>query len=435
MKLSNYAWIVRHENTYILYKCHHETLVAIEEPLKELLEKGDWEVLEEMHPTFFAYLVERGFLLEDHVDESREVIAEWEREDADRSVYSIIINPTMDCNMRCWYCYEKHEKGSVMSDEMVETVLRFIGKKVQSPELKQLNLNFFGGEPLLYYKKVIRPILERTASLCHSENKNLYLHITTNGYLLNERVLSSIKSYTSNVVFQIAIDGNEEVHNETKYLGGKGDKTYAHIMENAKSILSQGLYLTLRCNCTLKNIHSFADVAKELSVLSEDEKRYLTIDFQQVWQDYTNDIPEFHEGCAEVRKIFQKNDIYVKVDRSIDPRRCYADKDTGVVINYNGHIYSCTAREFNIERSEGTLSSSAELLWNEKKELRRTLRYGNKTCQACSIYPLCHGRCTQMKLDTGNNTGCICQYSENKKRELIKSRIGFLINNINKLKL
>ena len=171
---------------------------------------------EEMHPTFFAYLVERGFLLEDHVDESREVIAEWEREDANRSVYNIIINPTMDCNMRCWYCYEKHEKGSVMSDEMVETVLRFIEKKVQSPELKQLNLSFFGGEPLLYYTRKVLPLLKKISSLCNERQVKLQLSFTTNGYLLTQKLLESLKELEAvvSVSFQITIDGNEELHNK-----------------------------------------------------------------------------------------------------------------------------------------------------------------------------------------------------------------------------
>lgn len=430
MKLSNYAWIVRHENTHILYKCHHETLVAIEEPLKELLERGDWEALEEMHPTFFAYLVERGFLLEDHVDESREVIAEWEREDANRSVYNIIINPTMDCNMRCWYCYEKHEKGSVMSDEMVETVLRFIEKKVQSSELKQLNLNFFGGEPLLYYKRRIVPILEQTILLCKESDTELNVSFTTNGYLLTEKLLHSLREYSGIKIisFQIAIDGNKELHDKTKFLAGKTE-TYAQIMNNVKTAVGLHLPITLRCNCTMKNIFSFIDVAKELGLLSDEEKKYILIDLQPVWQEQKNDLPEFHEGLESLRQSLKKEKLHVRNDKVIDFSRCYADKDNGLVINYNGDIYSCTARDFIKDNKEGIITPQGEIVWNDRKEYRISLKYGNDTCRKCTIYPICHGKCTQYKMETGLNVGCICNYTDGKKKEIIESRISFLINN------
>ncbi len=431
MKLSNYAWIVRHENTYILYKCHHETLVAIEEPLKELLEKGDWEVLEEMHPTFFAYLVERGFLLEDHVDESREVIAEWEREDADRSVYSIIINPTMDCNMRCWYCYEKHEKGSVMSDEMVETVLRFIEKKVQSPELKQLNLSFFGGEPLLYYTRKVLPLLKKVSSLCNERQVKLQLSFTTNGYLLTQKLLESLKELKAvvSVSFQITIDGNEELHNKTKFLAN-GCATYSQIISNVKNAVSQQFSVLLRCNCTLKNVLSFADVARDLRNISLEAKKFLIVDLQQVWQESTkNNIPEFKEQKESLRIAFKNIGIFVKTDKEIDATRCYADKENGLVINFNGNIFSCTARDFEDCNKEGVLTAQGEVEWNEKKHQRISVKFGNSSCQRCSIYPICHGRCSQFKMDVGLNTGCICNYDEKDKKRIIESRIDFIINN------
>ena len=103
-----------------------------------------------------------------------------------------------------------------MSDEMVETVLRFIEKKVQSPELKQLNLSFFGGEPLLYYTRKVLPLLKKISSLCNERQVKLQLSFTTNGYLLTQKLLESLKELEAvvSVSFQITIDGNEELHNK-----------------------------------------------------------------------------------------------------------------------------------------------------------------------------------------------------------------------------
>lgn len=430
MKLSNYAWIVRHENTHILYKCHHETLVAIEEPLKELLERGDWEALEEMHPTFFAYLVERGFLLEDYVDESREVIAEWEREDGDRSVYNIIINPTMDCNMRCWYCYEKHEKGSVMTKTVVDAVTALITAKIMNPELKVVHLKFFGGEPLLYYNEVVLPFIKEIQSLCQQYNKEYSVSFTTNGFLLTKKVLNSLMECAPSypISLQISLDGNEEKHNKVKFLENRVG-SYTVILNNVIAAASLGMHVRLRLNCTLQNIQSFIDVANDLIHLPIVVKQCIIIDFHQVWQDYKNDVLEFRQGVSAVRFAFMKAGFTVKEDRRISPDRCYADKDNGCVINYNGDVFSCTARKFIKDNREGIISDSGEIIWNEKKYNRMMIKYGNTTCMNCNIFPLCHGRCSQFKLDIGRNLGCLCNYTEKGKRELVAERIKFLINN------
>lgn len=428
MKLSKYAWIVQFENVYILYKCHHEIIVAIDKTLKDFLEQGDWSVLNEKHPTFFSYLLEKEFIIDEGVDESENVVKEWESEDADNSVYNIIINPTMDCNMRCWYCYEKHEKGSMMSEDMVSKVMEFTEHKIKNIDLKNLNIGFFGGEPLLFYKNIIHPMLEKIFMLCKQYNVKLAVGFTTNGYLLSEDVLKALKELDTTVPisFQISLDGNETLHNKTKFLSDKRG-TYLQILENIKTAVALKFNVLLRCNCTLKNISSFIDVAKDLSGIDNLVKQNVTIDLQHVWQDGKNDTPEYREMLKTVRTAFNDYGFRVKADKAIAPERCYADKDHGLVINYNGDIFSCTARTFKEANREGIMTGGAEILWNDKRSQRMAIKYGNNTCQACNIFPLCHGRCSQYKMDSGN-VDCVCQYNEAQKRKLIEERIQYIIN-------
>lgn len=430
MKLSNYAWIIKYENTYILYKSFHETSVVIEEPLKMLLELGDWQHLEYVHPTFYAYLVEKGFLVNDDIDESKAVIAEWEDEDTDKSVYTITVNPTMDCNMRCWYCYEEHIKGSAMNDSTLHSLMKLISKKIEDEKLKVIHLKFFGGEPLMYFHEIVSPLMEEVKTLCCKYNKKYSISFTTNGFLLTEDMLDNLKNYETDypISFQISLDGNKTKHNKIKFLSKQKD-TYSVILNNLVSALYKGMFLRLRLNCTTQNVYSFVDVANELRILPDNLKKLVVVDPHQVWQDYKNDNPEFREALIAIRKAFVDAGFFVKEDKKINPERCYADKGDGCVINYNGDVFSCTARKFTEENREGILSENGDVVWNERKDLRMQKRFGNTTCKKCTIYPLCHGKCSQYKLETAGKNGCLCEYTQEEKERLIISRIEFIINN------
>jgi uncharacterized protein len=58
----------------------------------------------------------------------------------------LIFLVTEQCNFRCTYCYENFEKGK-MSDDVIEGVIKYVEKR--GPQLKNLNVHWFGGEPLL----------------------------------------------------------------------------------------------------------------------------------------------------------------------------------------------------------------------------------------------------------------------------------------------
>src|SRR6202020_1629629 len=79
---------------------------------------------------------------------------------------------------------------------------------------------------------------------------------------------------------------------------------------------------------------------------------------------------------------------------------CYADKRNSAVINYNGDIFKCTARDFTTTKRAGYLSNTGELVWeNNYLERRMTAKFNNKPCLSCKIIPLCNGGCSQHALE------------------------------------
>ena len=72
------------------------------------------------------------------------------QEEFDRCVANnalrLILMPTEACNFRCTYCYEDF-RYKRMDDSVVTGVKRFLD--LRASHLSQLEISWFGGEPLL----------------------------------------------------------------------------------------------------------------------------------------------------------------------------------------------------------------------------------------------------------------------------------------------
>lgn len=161
---------------------------------------------------FIDKMIAQGFIIDDTVDEPQLV---KEKYDALRKpgVYSIMILPTYQCNLRCWYCIQDHA-NDWMSDENIRNIKARLTKMAHNPEIKHLNISWFGGEPMLAFDKVLS-LTQWTSQLAASTGKSFKSSITTNGTLLNEERILQLKEAGVNH-YQITIDGNREVHNKVK---------------------------------------------------------------------------------------------------------------------------------------------------------------------------------------------------------------------------
>ena len=105
---------------------------------------------------------------------------------------------------------------------------------------------------------------------------------------------------------------------------------------------------------------------------------------------------------------------------------CYADKENSVVVNYDGNIYKCTARNFDEENSEGIINSEGQLMWNKNHRKLITKDCLNiDTCFPCKIFPICLGGCSQHLRE--NNE--VCVYSSEEIDMILKNKIEQAIIN------
>ncbi len=413
-------------NSYFLYNISNENIMAIQPELANLLvsHKNDVDVIKEIHPTFFEELLRRDSIVLSDINESQMLIDKWKEADTNPKIFSLIVLPTLDCNLRCWYCYEKHNAGSVMKVDILDRIKRLVEKRVASNELENLSISFFGGEPLMGYSKIVWPLLAHAKEKCDQYGKKLRIGFTTNGTLITKKVIEDLESLDCPINFQITLDGDKIRHDAVRHMRN-GKSTYDLIVGNIKQLVRAAFIVSCRINYTHDNMGYLNDIAPSFGDLSKEEGEHLQFYLQQVWQEQAEYNMEKEEEA--VIEHFRKCGLMTSVPSKHMKQRCYAESENCFVVSYNGDIYKCTAWDFTPERKEGVLQEDGTIKYNQVYKQRMEVKFGTEYCQACSIYPICHGAgCSQNKLERTKfdmKEGCLFNYSESDKHDLIQEHL------------
>lgn len=434
MKQSKYNCILQDNTGMVIYNAATDQLVALTPQLANIFNesKAAPEKIKAQHAELYDHLLQKGIFVCDDADETEAYIRKREEYERSSGEYTITINPTLACNMSCWYCYESHKNMPAMSADVKQSVLLLIDKLLADNKLKKLNLSFFGGEPLLYFDKVVVDIINHAKMQCKAFDAKLSIHFTTNAYLLTDNVLKQLEGL--DVSFQITIDGGKQVHDSVRKTKG-GEPTYARIVEHIHQTLSRGFSVGVRFNYTAKSIPSFIDVVKDFSHLQQEQKQLVNFTFQRVWQDNEGDADQVGQQVEHIERVFEQAGLFVNNAKSYIVPYCYADGVNTAVVNYNGDLFKCTARDFAPKSKEGTLAADGTLRWNERLRKRMSIRHGSDTCLQCRIYPICHGGCSQMKLEAPDGiSSCPKGYDDDKIQEIMEGRALYLLTSCKRQK-
>ena len=146
-------------------------------------------------------------------------------------IKAMCLNVSHNCNLACEYCFAD---GGTYNDERktmsYDTAKAAIDMLVEmSGTRRNLEVDFFGGEPMLDFEVVKKTVLY-ARSIEKERGKNFRFTITTNAYRLNDEDIDFFNEQMYNVV--ISIDGRKEVHNRVrKSVGGKD--SFDDVIKNA----------------------------------------------------------------------------------------------------------------------------------------------------------------------------------------------------------
>ena len=419
MKFSQFNSIIRlTDKLSLIYNSYADSYLILS---NEYLPVEDIDYIKKEYPQLYDNLLKSKSIIEDEVDELSLVKNLQESVDNNGNIYILTINPTLDCNFRCWYCYENHVSRSKIEPETLDKIKKLIHNIVgKQTTLEHFQLNFFGGEPLLQYNTVI-DIITYAEEVCHSFGKKISIAFTTNGYLLNAERVQVLSEHCVNSM-QITLDGNRETHNKVRFSSVRLG-SYDKILENIKLLLRKNIDVILRLNYTSENIAGMSDIIDDLTDITAEARSFLTVHFFRVWQDSEGeDINEIvKDTIGKYRNAGIKAYVYPLNNVKVS---CYGDKLNAAVVNYNGNVYKCTAVNFAKDTREGYVNDTGEIVWeNNSYNKRKNAKFKNKACLKCRLLPICNGGCSQHALRHENEEYCIFNFNEQKKDEAILNKL------------
>ena len=152
-------------------------------------------------------------------------------------IKALCLHVAHTCNLNCSYCFASQGKyqgeRALMSFEVGKQAFDFL--IANSVTRKNLEVDFFGGEPLMNWD-VVKQLVASARSIEKEHNKNFRFTLTTNGLLIDDEIIDFLNKEMSNVV--LSLDGRKEVHDHfRKNYAGKG--SYEDIVPKFKRLVEK----------------------------------------------------------------------------------------------------------------------------------------------------------------------------------------------------
>ena len=347
-----------------------------------------------------TFLVQEGMLFTDDSQVTMDML-----EGRGSVIKAMCLHVAHDCNMTCKYCFG--DKGAF---EGIRSLLSYeTGKKAidflltHSGTRRNLELDFFGGEPLMNFE-VVKQLVSYGREAEKAYGKNIRFTITTNGLLLDDEKAAYINDTMDNVI--LSIDGRPEVNdNMRRTVNDKG--TYDIIIDHYLKFAEKrrGTYY-VRGTFTRENL-DFSEDVKHLA-----EKGFRNISIEPVVTDPNCSFALRDEDVDLILNEYEKlTDLYLEyaqkgkkfeffhfnIDLTQGP--CIVKRVSGcgagteyVAVSPEGDIYPCHQFVGNTDFKLGNLNDE-KFVNRLYDEFNQAHIYKKEKCRECWAKFYCSGGC------------------------------------------
>ena len=210
---------------------------------------------------------------------------------------------TGKCNLNCLHCFNAKDNAPLNSELSYEDIIKILD------QAKDIGVHCFtltGGEPLVHHRflDIVKAIYER----------NMYVfELNTNGLLITQKMLDTLKEIGCNPLIKISFDGIG-YHNWIR----QHPKAEEMTLKAIELCIKNGFRVKAQVQVNRKNVDVMMDTAKLLDKLGVDEMRIIRTTEAPRWEKNAPQtslpIEEYYEKMLEFAGILQKSGIKMAVD-------------------------------------------------------------------------------------------------------------------------
>lgn len=240
------------------------------------------------------------------------------------------------CNMNCPYCmHYEHKKNKKIKPGMqfgLENSKKLFDFFIENSPHKKIQITFSGGEPLIFYKQYIVPMVLYMREQEEKCNKKIVIDMFTNGTLLNDEMIDFF--IKNKVYIGVSYDG----HCGQEY---RDEKTKSLVEENI-----------------LKAANKMGDLFSVASTFSKDTLPYIYNSYQTMiemgvkrWsfaidtlttnkekQYSLEDVRIFSDQIQKVWQDLDKYQVNVNTFSKIKNFQAYADDNKAIIARPDGEL-------------------------------------------------------------------------------------------------
>ena len=318
-------------------------------------------------------------------DQTRQIAARFVKKEAALTQYTIFT--TMECNARCFYCFEAGWKRSSMSEQTAGDTAKYILAHCGG---KPVRLSWFGGEPLVNTR-----VIDIITDCLRQQGAEFHSIMTSNGYLFDEALVQRARDAWNLKEVQITLDGTEEVYNRRKAYANPQGSPYLRVLRNIGLLLDAGIHVKVRLNMDGDNegdLYALADELAERFGGKPDFGVYLAVIYENKGlepYDYTEEERNaYARGLRSMQAYLEGKGVATRppLKHGITVNSCMADNNGGsTAVTPEGFLCGCAScMNDSIWGSIYSDKVDEEVLrqWKERNP-------PEAACGACPIYPQC----------------------------------------------
>lgn len=385
--LSNYNGYVIKENEVFVYNINFNNVIkfdtnSITEVKKHLLELDD------------PNLEELGFVIStgNEIDIEKKLYNSMKYK---KGKLNIMLIMTYDCNCDCDYCFEDLDCGLKEKGDW-NLVVNYIIKQYRTG-YEELELSFFGGEPIL---EVDRMILIYNKLI--QNDINVKSVVVTNGVLLTS---TNIKELAQAGIrnFQITLDGPKEIHDNRRPCKN-GESGWDAIVKNINILKANRCIISIRINIDSTNVDYLPEICSCLPDTFHDDKEsliYIASIVGCINKTSKKTLLDRAKTMKNAWEIITEYSLPILITPPVYAPCPYHSESSAYYIDLSGNIYTCGGFVGEIKRIEKVFDKFKENYYSRVRYIP------NRSCFKCTFYPVCMGGC---KFEE-ERLGQPCQYN------------------------